>query len=373
MELIDRNEIISVKTTDEDENLVRIVVRMEYPYLSARLIIDGNQYDDITNIIEPFDRSTHVFVARKSVFNARKNLFFSCFEPDDGTELGCEIINEITIESREKLIAEYDNKIALFCTNEMMVADGVIYRKYDCMDAGRRPVMIFALFADTRKVKFSVGTPGDGSKAVDCRATVENEALAAIKNGKNVVAATNADFFDMFGNNAPSGLCVKDGEIIANADSERAFFGILNDGTPTITRLNEDSTVINRLEQAVSGREIVLRNGELSEFSPLEPFSFVRHPRTAVGITKDNNVILLVIDGRIPDYSNGASLVDVSLIMKKLGAQTALNLDGGGSSIMLRRNAFKLDVVNNPADLFRPTERLIREGYNSIQIIKTNI
>lgn len=55
---------------------------------------------------------------------------------------------------------------------------------------------------------------------------MEGEALAAKKNGHDIVAAVNGDFYKMLGNFAPCGLCVKNGVTIANADSARPFFGI---------------------------------------------------------------------------------------------------------------------------------------------------
>ena len=55
--------------------------------------------------------------------------------------------------------------------------------------------------------------------------------------------------------------------------------------------------------------------------------------RTAVGYTKDNKVILFICDGRI-DTSKGATTLEMARIMKGLGCQGALNLDGGGSTGM---------------------------------------
>lgn len=53
--------------------------------------------------------------------------------------------------------------------------------------------------------------------------------------------------------------------------------------------------------------QIFLRDGEPWDFAALEPFGFIRHPRTAVGIDGRGSVILLVMDGRIEEYSNGAT------------------------------------------------------------------
>lgn len=59
-----------------------------------------------------------------------------------------------------------------------------------------------------------------------------------------------------------------------------------------------------------------------------------KHPRTAMGYTKDNQLIILVIQGR-SESSGGANLVQEAEILKDLGCEEALNLDGGGSSCLL--------------------------------------
>jgi hypothetical protein len=71
-----------------------------------------------------------------------------------------------------------------------------------------------------------------------------------------------------------------------------------------------------------------------------------RAPRTAVGITATGGVILAVVDGRQPRHSVGLTLPETAELMRELGAQSALNLDGGGSSTMVIEGV----VVNRPSD-----------------------
>jgi exopolysaccharide biosynthesis protein len=75
------------------------------------------------------------------------------------------------------------------------------------------------------------------------------------------------------------------------------------------------------------------------------------HPRTAVGVDRDaGQVLLLVVDGR-SDTSRGATLVELANLMLGLGADEALNLDGGGSSTLVgRRPAGGVRVLNTPSD-----------------------
>lgn len=70
-----------------------------------------------------------------------------------------------------------------------------------------------------------------------------------------------------------------------------------------------------------------------------------RAPRTAVGVTKEGHIILLVVDGR-QQLSIGMTLQELALSMQELGAVNAMNLDGGGSSEMVIGGR----VVNKPSD-----------------------
>ena len=57
-------------------------------------------------------------------------------------------------------------------------------------------------------------------------------------------------------------------------------------------------------------------------------------PRTAVGVIDANHLVFVVVDGRSAGYSAGVTMTGLAEIMQSLGAQTAYNLDGGGSSTM---------------------------------------
>jgi len=74
-------------------------------------------------------------------------------------------------------------------------------------------------------------------------------------------------------------------------------------------------------------------------------------PRTAVGVVDDNHLVLVVVDGRSPGYSAGVDMTELAELMQSLGAQTAYNIDGGGSSTMYFDGA----LVNDP--LGRGAER----------------
>lgn len=69
-------------------------------------------------------------------------------------------------------------------------------------------------------------------------------------------------------------------------------------------------------------------------------------PRTAIGVTADGRILIVVVDGRNAGYSRGVTMTELADIMVSLGATTAYNLDGGGSSELW----FNGEVVNQPSN-----------------------
>ncbi|MDT7538914.1 MAG: hypothetical protein QOI82_2499 [Actinomycetota bacterium] len=99
----------------------------------------------------------------------------------------------------------------------------------------------------------------------------------------------------------------------------------------------------------LGGNPVLILNGieQYQDLNGADAF-FERQPRTAVGVTADGRMLLVVVDGRQPGYSVGMTLQELADLMASLGAQNAINLDGGGSSAMWV-NGLR---VNRPSDGF---------------------
>jgi len=97
---------------------------------------------------------------------------------------------------------------------------------------------------------------------------------------------------------------------------------------------------------AVGGNVVLLRGGKV-----LAPGDAEMHPRTAIGIDTDlNRVIIVAVDGR-QGHSRGLTMKETATLLKQLGAEEGLNLDGGGSSTMMARESGEsVGVVNSPSD-----------------------
>ena len=71
-----------------------------------------------------------------------------------------------------------------------------------------------------------------------------------------------------------------------------------------------------------------------------------RNPRTMAGVDARGRVLLVAVDGRQAGHSAGLSILEAAQVMRALGAVTAMNLDGGGSTTMVVEG----QVVNRPSD-----------------------
>lgn len=105
---------------------------------------------------------------------------------------------------------------------------------------------------------------------------------------------------------------------------------------------------------AIHAGPVLIHNGNISIASDEEIFFGTQipkiHPRTAVGIKKNGDLILCIIDGRQLE-SRGVDLNELARIMFDLGCIEAINLDGGGSSALVVNG----HLLNRPAGL--TTER----------------
>lgn len=99
------------------------------------------------------------------------------------------------------------------------------------------------------------------------------------------------------------------------------------------------------VEHIISGGPYLVKNGDIYVDMTAQKLASIggRNPRTAIGYTRDNNLIMLTADGR-EGASIGLTLVELANLMKEFGCVNAMNLDGGGSTVMY----VKGKVVNKP-------------------------
>lgn len=189
-------------------------------------------------------------------------------------------------------------------------------------------------------------------------ATIRDQLYAMQKKRSqvDVLCGINGDFcygdssYDM--KNLLHGIMVKDGKIVKDNFSGGAActaFAIMKDGTARILTQDQYAVEKNNIQEALGGRQHLISGGQQIAFTDTR-----LEPRTAVGVSADRKkVCLLVVDGRRSSYSVGASYEFLARVFKAYDIQDAINLDGGGSSTFLLKNASAdkgFETRNRPTD-----------------------
>lgn len=98
-------------------------------------------------------------------------------------------------------------------------------------------------------------------------------------------------------------------------------------------------------------------------------FIATKHPRSALFVTKDKRTIFITVDGRSPGHAEGVSIPELAHLIRILGGQDALNLDGGGSTTLWTKEH---GVLNSPSDNRKFDHEGERKVSNIIFVTKNN-
>jgi hypothetical protein len=162
----------------------------------------------------------------------------------------------------------------------------------------------------------------------------------------DVFIAINGSFFDLIEVKAP-GSSRKLWDRIPYPGEPVSLWGgtAISDGVQYVENDSKYPTVCFRLGKvemgndgcpsdtlnALSGYNVLVENGK----NVAQDGDGSRHPRTLIGITKEGDVLLIVIDGRRRGYSAGATLAEAAEIGMRMDAYWLIELDGGRSSTLV--------------------------------------
>lgn len=251
-------------------------------------------------------------------------------------------------------------------TTTVAVVPGVTHQHL-YLPAGPWSVQVVEVQLNQPGISVRAAHAGD---AIRGRETVRSIAARHSSDTARVVAAINADLFDL-ATGADENNEVIDGHVVRAETVTRApqdsghhvhsQFGITMAAKPVFEQFvavdptdpragfRPDRGPLRTLvggwgRLVVHGRSIADSAGPFEGTPP--SFAAVRHPRSGVGISRDSSTLYLItVDGR-QESSSGMSLKEFAQLMIQLGAYEGLNLDGGGSTTMVVNGA----VVNHPSD-----------------------
>ena len=241
-----------------------------------------------------------------------------------------------------------------------VVAEGV---SYHFAWSARGPWALHLVAADLNRCELElVVVPAlaeDGATRVRRRVTAMTPDVKVV-----ALAGVNGDFFAPGG--APVGPEVTSTTQRSSSRPALAWdFGRVPRIGPGGTS-NRDGAATERLQIVGGFPELLdggIRVGDL-EVGDRPDFAAARHPRTAVGFDAGAGLLwLVVVDGRQMPRSAGMSLPELTDLFLVLGVEEALNLDGGGSSVMTVDGR----MVSSPSDATgeRPVGNslwLVRDG-----------
>ncbi|MGE5704749.1 MAG: phosphodiester glycosidase family protein [Clostridia bacterium] len=156
----------------------------------------------------------------------------------------------------------------------------------------------------------------------------------------NALGIVNASGFsdpDGYGKGAKAfGLVISDGKILQsyNPRSGETALALTYDGRLITGSYSAKELIDMGARDAMSFRPQLIVNGK-NMFANQPAKSWGIQPRTAIGQKADGTILFVVIDGRQPDHSIGASMKDLADLLAEHGVVNAMAMDGGSSSMML--------------------------------------
>ena len=231
--------------------------------------------------------------------------------------------------------------------------DGITYRRKVHTEPRLWIAHIITIDLHTDGIRFLV-TPPDNKKSdmpLNARTTTtflrDYNLQIAVNGGEFYPWHSNSllDYYPHVGDPvAPNGFTASRGK--KYSEGNRPVLYISDDNVAQFSRPS------GKIYNAISGSHMLIVEGEAIEGLDSE----IPAPRTALGVDfGPDRLVIVVVDGRQPFYSEGATLTQLADLMIEYGVYTAMNMDGGGSSTLVIENERgKAEVLNSPIDSHIP-------------------
>jgi exopolysaccharide biosynthesis protein len=181
----------------------------------------------------------------------------------------------------------------------------------------------------------------------------QGEQILSMVKRTGAIAGVNGGAFDdphWDGNGfKPAGIVISGGKLLyhdVGMNEPVNAVGIDRDGLMVAGRYKPSELLRMGVRDAVTFQPKFIVNGKGLVRNAADGWGIA--PRTCMAQKKDGTIMFVVIDGRQPGYSIGATLYDVQKLLLGKGAITAANLDGGSSSVLVKDD----QVVNHPSSSY---------------------
>ncbi|MFB9277374.1 phosphodiester glycosidase family protein [Cohnella cellulosilytica] len=204
--------------------------------------------------------------------------------------------------------------------------------------------------------------------------TGRGEKVSSMVKRTGAIAGVNAGGFadpNWKGNGfKPIGLVISQGKVYYNGlgnTKSVQIVGIDKNGKMLAGKYSLDELMELGISEAVSFSPRIIVNGK--GLIPNRAQGWGVAPRTVMGQREDGAMLFLLIDGRQPGYSIGATLYDAQEILLEHGAVIAANLDGGSSTVLVTEGG---EIVNKPSsssgERYLPTAFLVFEHPEAVDV-----
>lgn len=272
----------------------------------------------------------------------------------------------IALSTEAKAQASSDSSTVNITWTTEKLDEGIYWKSYrgDELFDARQSINLVEVFLDSVTAEFKV-------------AFLEDSMIKTSEFGEenNALAAVNGSFFRR--DTGGSAVFLKvNGDIIYEGQPHRNQY---HESGAVAWSANKPIQILKKPEQGwrssdfetiMSSGPLLIYESDIQNFNN-DPFHQNRHPRTAVALTNDERLYLVTIDGR-SFQAYGMTIPELSEFLLELGAENALNLDGGGSTAMWIRNATENGIVNYPSDNLEFDHEGERRVANALLIVPSN-
>lgn len=251
----------------------------------------------------------------------------------------------------EELVTKVMNSNYIEIVNEKMNLDDIVIsndynKKYTSKyeqelfnkDSDNDVYKIIRLQEDSFKGYLTViYDPGDVDLAIPQKLGKYGQSVAKLcKENDGLVGINGGGFEDLDGwgnGSTPYGAIIKDGKLIwQHAGGSGGLIGFTKDHKMYLTYDSPEQAIKDGMDDAVEFGPFLIVNGKVATIHGNGGWGVA--PRTVIAQRKDGVVLFLIIEGRLPGYSIGASMNQVIEVLQRYKAYNAANLDGGASSTM---------------------------------------
>jgi hypothetical protein len=197
-------------------------------------------------------------------------------------------------------------------------------------------------------------TPGKQTQGRELPARTTSQFLSEF----DLQVAVNGDFFEPWHSDSPWDYYPHVGDpvdVLGFASSKSAVYSQEQSDHPTLYISSDNQARFNApigsVYSALSGSTLFVKESQVQTQGP-SSYLDMPQPRTAIALDKAaRSLIILVVDGRQPNYSEGVTLAELAQIVLEYGGDTALNLDGGGSTTLIVEGKSGRPIqLNSPID-----------------------